>query len=147
MQLPVFPAGLTSINQNIGFQCESGKVVYFHGHLPVFEHDADDVRSFRLYTSQLIERGTVRQGEIAQSFGVPLITVKRYAKVLREKGSKGFFAPRKTRSSPVLTEDVQRGCQDLLEEGKSVPEVACEMKVRANTLHKAIRAGRLKKRN
>jgi len=135
------------INQNIGFQCESGKVVYFHGHLPVFEHDADDVRSFRLYTSQLIERGTVKQGEIVESFGVPLITVKRYAKVLREKGSKGFFAPRKTRSSPVLTEDVQRRCQDLLEEGKSVPEVAREMKVRANTLHKSIRSGRLKKRN
>jgi len=147
MQLPVFPAGLTLINQNIGFQCESGKVVYFHGHLPVFEHDADDVRSFRLYTSQLIERGTVKQGEIVESFGVPLITVKRYAKVLREKGSKGFFAPRKTRSSPVLTEDVQRRCQDLLEEGKSVPEVAREMKVRANTLHKSIRSGRLKKRN
>jgi len=147
MQLPVFPAGLTLINQNIGFQCESGKVVYFHGHLPVFEHDADDVRSFRLYTSQLIERGTVKQGEIVESFGVPLITVKRYAKVLREKGSKGFFAPRKTRSSAVLTEDVQRRCQDLLEEGKSVPEVAREMKVRANTLHKSIRSGRLKKRN
>jgi len=77
MQLPVFPAGLTSIDRNIGFQCESGKLVYFHGRLPVFEHDADDVRSFRLYTSQLIERGTVRQGEIAQSFGVPSITVKR----------------------------------------------------------------------
>jgi len=47
----------------------------------------------------------------------------------------------------VLTEDVQRRCQDLLEEGKSVPEVAREMKVRANTLHKSIRSGRLKKRN
>jgi hypothetical protein len=147
MQLPVFPAGLTAINQNIGFQCESGRVVYFHGHLPVFEHDVDDVQSFRLYTSQLIESGAVKQGEIVQSFGVPLITVKRYTKVLREKGSKGFFVPRKTRSSPVLTEDVQQRCQDLLEEGRSVPEVARETNVLANTLHKAIRAGRLKKRN
>jgi hypothetical protein len=147
MQLPIFPAGLTAINRNIGFQCESGRVVYFHGHLPVFEHDANDVQSFRLYTSQLIERGTVRQGEIVQAFGVPLITVKRYSKVLREQGSKGFFAPHKTRSSPVLTEDVLRRCQELLEEGKSVPEVAREVNVLANTLHKAIRAGRLKKKN
>ena len=147
MQLPMFPAGLTAINQNIGFQCESGRVVYFHGHLPVFEHDVDDVQSFRLYTSQLIESGTVRQGEIVRTFGVPSITVKRYTKVLREKGSKGFFAPRKTRSAAVLTEDVQRRCQDLLEEGKSVPEIARETNVLANTMHKAIRAGRLKKRN
>jgi len=145
MQLPIFPAGLKAINQNIGFQCESGRVVYFYGHLPVFEHDADDVQSFRLFTSQLIERGTVKQGEIVQSFGVPLITVKRYTKVLREKGSKGFFAPRRTRSAPVLTEDVLRLGQQLLDEGKSVPKVAAELKVLANTLHKAIRAGRLKK--
>ena len=100
-----------------------------------------------MFTSQMIVNGTVKPKEIVQTFGVPTITVKRYAKVLREKGSKGFFAPRKTRSSPVLTEDVQRRCQDLLEEGKSVPEVAREMKVRANTLHKSIRSGRLKKRN
>jgi hypothetical protein len=31
----------------------------------------------------------------------------------------------------------------LLEEGRSVPQVASELKVLANTLHKAIRAGRL----
>jgi transposase-like protein len=47
----------------------------------------------------------------------------------------------------VLTEDLQQRCQDLLEEGKSVPEIARETNVLANTLHKAIRAGRLKKRN
>lgn len=147
MQLPMFPAGLSAINTNIGFQCEAGKVVYFYGHLPVFEHDADDVRTFRLFTSQLIERGTVKQGEIVQAFGVPLITVKRYTKVLREKGSKGFFAARRTRSAPVLTEEVLQECQRLLDEGKTVPEIGSEQKVQSNTLHKAIRAGRLKKRN
>jgi hypothetical protein len=33
--------------------------------------------------------------------------------------------------------------QELLDEGRSVPEVAEEIKVMANTIHKAIRAGRL----
>jgi len=146
MQLPLFPAGLTAINQNIGFQCESGKVVYFYGHLPVFEHEANDVRSFRLITSQLIERGVVKQAEIVQAFGVPLITVKRYAKVLREKGNEGFYAAHRRRSSPVLTEAVLEECQRLLDEGKTVPEIGSEQKVLANTLHKAIRGGRLKKR-
>jgi len=147
MQLPIFPAGLKAINNDIGFQCESGKVVYFHGHLPVFQHDSKDVRSFRLFTSQLIERGTARQGEIVKAFGVPLITVKRYTKVLRENGIEGFFARRRTRSAPVLTEEVLRQCQALLDEGKTVPEIAAEQKVLANTLHKAVRAGRLKKRS
>jgi hypothetical protein len=34
--------------------------------------------------------------------------------------------------------------QRLLDEGRSVPEMAEELKVMANTLHKAIRAGRLR---
>lgn len=147
MQLPIFPVGLTAITREIGFQCDSEKVVYFYGHLPVFQHDSDDVQSFRLFTSQLIEQGTVRQADIVKAFGVPLITVKRYSKLLREKGTKGFFAPRRRRSAPVLREEVLGQCQRLLDEGKTVPEIADELKLLANTLHKAIRAGRLKKRN
>jgi transposase-like protein len=34
--------------------------------------------------------------------------------------------------------------QQLLDEGRSVPEVAAEIDVLTNTLHKAIRAGRLR---
>jgi transposase-like protein len=47
----------------------------------------------------------------------------------------------------VLTEEVQRQCQEMLDQGRKVTEVAAEMNVLANTLHKALRAGRLKKRN
>src|SRR5260370_22333843 len=104
LHLPMFPAGLTAITKDIGFQCESGKVVYFYGHLPVFQHDADDVQSFRLFTSQLIERGTVKQADITRAFGVPLITVKRYSKRLLEQWTKGFFELRPLLSPPFLTQ-------------------------------------------
>ena len=146
MQLPMFPAGLTLINPSIAFQNEGGRVVYFHGHLPVFQHETGDVQSFRLFTSQLIEQGTASQAEIVKAFGVPRITVKRYVKVLRQSGSKGFFAPRKGRSARVLTPEVRSQVQARLDEGRPVPEIAQELEVRADTLHKAIRAGRLKKR-
>lgn len=146
MQLPIFPAGLTPITNDIAFQCEAGKVVYFYGHLPIFQHDADDVRSFRLFTSQLIVQGTVKQGDIVKAFGVPRITVKRYAKLLRRQGTKGFFAPPKRRSAPVLTGEVLSKAQALLEAGKSVPEAGRALGVLADTLHKAIRAGRLVKK-
>jgi len=145
MQLPLFPAGLTAITNEIGFQSENGSVVYFHGHLPVFQHATGDVQSFRLFTSQLIAQGTVSQTDIVKTFGVPLITVKRYVKLLREQGSKGFFATPKRRSAPVLTVEKLNTVQTLLDAGKSVPETAKEAQVRADTLHKAIRAGRLKK--
>lgn len=143
LQLPIFPPGLTSITEDLAFQQENGKVVYFHGLLPVFHHDQSDVRSFRMITSQLIANGTVRQRDIVRAFGVPLATVKRYMKVHRQHGAAGFFQKPRRRSANVLTPDVKRQVQALLDKGKTVPEVSHEMNVAATTLRKAIHAGRL----
>ena len=143
LQLPIFPDGLISITEVLAFQREDGKVVYFHGLMPVFQHDETDLRSFRMFTSQLIANGTVRQRDIVQAFGVPLATVKRYMKVHREQGSAGFFRTQRRRSASVLTPEVKQRAQALLDEGKSVPEVSREIGVTGTTLHKAIQAGRL----
>jgi transposase-like protein len=43
----------------------------------------------------------------------------------------------------VLKGEKLQSAQSLLQEGGSVPEVAQATGIRANTLHKAIRAGRL----
>ncbi len=77
LQLPLFPAGIKAINQDIGVECKDGKVVYVHGHLPVFQHEETDLKSFRFFTSQMVDRGVVRAGEVAGTFGVPQGTVKR----------------------------------------------------------------------
>ena len=143
LQLPMFPAGLTPITNDIAFQQQEGKIVYFHGHLPVFQHEEKDVQSFRLFTSQLIANRTVRQRDIVQAFKVPLGTVKRYMKVHQQYGAQGFFRQSRRRGATVLTAEVQQRAQQWLDEGKSVPEVAVDVKVMSNTLHKAIRAGRL----
>jgi transposase len=143
LQLPIFPAGLTPITNDIGFQREEGKVVYFHGHVPVFQHAEKDLKSFRLFTSQLIVTRVVQQRDIVRAFQVPLATVKRYTKVFREQGAAGFFRQPRRRGETVLTPAVKQRVQQLLDEGQSVPEVAQQTKVLANTLHKAIRAGRL----
>jgi transposase-like protein len=51
----------------------------------------------------------------------------------------------------VLKKEVLERARAMLEQGRSIPDVAGELEVLANTLHKAIRAGRLpapqKKRN
>ena len=96
-----------------------------------------------MFTSQLIANGTARQADIVRAFGVPLATVKRYMKVHRRQGAEGFFHTPRRRGPAVLTAEIRRRAQALLDEGNSVPEVAREIKVLANTLHKAIRAGRL----
>lgn len=144
LQLPIFPEGLISITEDLAVERKDGRVVYCHGLLPVFQHDEKDVKSFRMFTSQLIANGTVRQRDIVRAFGVPLATVKRYMKVHREKGNAGFFRQPGRRSANVLTPEVKQRAQALLDEGKSVPEVGKEVGVAGNTLHKAISAGRLR---
>ena len=144
LQLPVFPAGATEINRDVAVQKEGDRVYYLHGHLPAFQHEEKDLASFRMYTSQLIDTGMVKQKDIVRTFGVPPITVKRMVKVYREQGPKGFFQPKeRKRSGRVLKGEVLERARALLEEGASVPEVSREVEVKANTLHKAIRAGRL----
>jgi len=145
MQLPVFPAGAVEINGVIGVQKEAGVVWYLHGYLPLFHHGERDVRSFRMFTSQMIVSGTVKPKEIGKAFGVPMITVKRYVKLYRDHGTKGFYEAKPRHSSAsVLTGEVMVRAQRLFDEGRSVPEVAEELKVLGNTLHKAIHAGRLR---
>ncbi len=145
MQLPIFPAGVTEINNEIAVQKRDGTVWYFHGHLPLFHHAEDDVQSFRMVTSEMIDSGTAKQQEIVKAFGVPIITVKRYAKLFRDCGAEGFYEARPRRSSAsVLKGEVLEQAQQLLDQRRSVPEVAVELGVLANTIHKAIRAGRLR---
>lgn len=145
LQLPMFAAGVTEINSQIAVQKEAGTVCYVHGLLPVFQHDEADVQSFRMFTSQMIARGTVKPKEVVKAFGVPLITVKRYVKLYRECGAKGFYEAKPRHSSAsVLKGAVMEQAQRMLDEGRSMPEVATELGVLRNTLLKAVRAGRLR---
>jgi hypothetical protein len=142
LQLPIFPQGLTSITEDLAFELKDGRVVYVHGLLAVFQHDEKDLKSFRMFTSQLIAGGTVRQRDVVRAFGVPLATVKRYMKVHRQGGAAGFFQQPRRRSANVLIPEVRQRAQTLLDEGKSVPEVSAEIGVAGDTLRKAIHAGR-----
>jgi transposase len=145
LQLPMFPVGVTEINIRVAVEAKDGRVCYIHGHLPVFQHDEKDVWSFRMFTSQMIVNGTAKPKEIVRTFRVPMGTVKRYMKVYREQGAKGFYEAKPRHSSAsVLKGEVLERAQQLLDEGRNVPEVAKELNVLANTVHKAIRAGRLR---
>ena len=146
VQLPFFPEGVTLITPDLAFQRREGKVCYFNGHLPVFMHEEGDLPTFRLFTSQLVINGTATQAQIVRAFHVPLVTVKRYVKLYREEGTRGFFAPPKRRRAHQLTAERCVQAQVLLDEGTEVPEVGRQLGLLPNTLHKAIRAGRLQQR-
>lgn len=89
--LPFFPDDITLINSQVGFQRHNGIVYYFNGSMPIYQHPEQDIRSFRLFTSQLVVNGNAKQVEIVKAFGVSEISVKRWVKRYREEGAQGFF--------------------------------------------------------
>jgi hypothetical protein len=144
VQLPLFPAGTTHLNDALAFECRDGQVTYFNGHLPVFTHAQDDLAAFRLFTSQLVVNGSATQGDIRRAFGVPKVAVQRAVDKYRAGGAAVFFVPPKARPGRKLTPEVLAQVQARLDQGESVPEISRQSGVLANTIHKAIRAGRLR---
>src|SRR5271156_4334821 len=110
LHLPMFPAGVTAITDELAFERRDGKIAYFNGHMSVFVHAEDDVATFRMITSQFCANGHARQCDIIRAFGVTSISVKRAVKLYRERGAKGFYAPRATRGSAVLSAGVVAEC-------------------------------------
>jgi transposase len=145
MQLPIFPVGVNQINANVGFAREDDTIIYFYGHLPIFRHQVSDMVNFRLITSQLHVDGNVKQADICRAFGVTPISVKRSVKIYREKGPAGFFEKPRRRGPAVLTKPVLAKIQDLLDEGMELPEIAHKLDLLADTIRKAVKAGKLHK--
>src|SRR5271154_4099902 len=87
--LPLFPAGVTHITNELAFERRDGKIAYFNGHMPVFVHAEDDVATFRMITSQFCESGYAKQSDIIRAFGVTSISVKRAVKLYREPSGRG----------------------------------------------------------
>jgi transposase-like protein len=146
LQLPVFPEGVTQLSCDLGVCCRDGRVSYFYGTLPVFTHGVKDLKSFRMFTSQLYLEGKVKQMDLVRVFGVSQASVKRAVKLHTEAGPGGFWRARPTRGPSVLTPEVLQQAQAQLDQGRSLAEVAAALGVKYNTLYKAVQAGRLHER-
>lgn len=144
LHLPMFPAGVTHITDELAFERRDGRIAYFNGHMPVFVHAEDDVATFRMITSQFCESGYAKQSDISRAFGVTSISVKRSVKLYRQWGAKGFYAPRVSRGPAVLTANVVAEVETLLAEGASLGEVARKHGLKLNTLQKAVKTGRIR---
>jgi hypothetical protein len=144
LQLPIFPDGVTYITNQLAFKKEDGQVTYFNGTMPVFSHAETDIATFRMITSQFCVTGHVTQSDIIRAFGVTSISVKRSVKIYREKGPKGFYAPRVTRGAAVLVEDVVSEIEGRLAGGATPAEVAKTLGLKVNTIQKAMREGRIR---
>jgi transposase len=143
LQLPVFSADVTQLSPDLGVSCRDGRVSYFYGTLPVFTHGEKDVKSFRMFTSQLYLEGKVKQADLVKVFGVSAISIKRAVKLYEATGPGGFWRARPTRGPSVLRAEVIKQAQEQLDQGRTLQEVAGQLGVKYDTMRKAVRAGRL----
>jgi transposase-like protein len=145
LQLPMFPVGITPITSLLAFIKEEGNITYFNGSLPVFSHKEEDTQSFRMITAQFCVNGHTQQAQIARAFGVTPISVKRSVKLYRKEGARGFYKQKNRRGAAILTPAVIEQVQQLLSGREEVADIASKLAIKADTLSKAIRAGRLRK--
>ena len=141
--LPLISEDATRISDLMNVVRQDGQWFYFCGTQPVFQHDESDLRSFRMFTSQLCVQGACKQAEIIKAFGVSKSSVLRSVNKYLEEGIEGFYRPRRARGAPVMTPTVIQQARQLFEEGQSKAEVARELDIPYDTLRKAIDQGRL----
>jgi transposase len=122
---------------------DGGEWVYHCGINPVFIHEESDLRSFRMFTAQLVSQGVCKESEITRTFGVSKNSVSRSVAKYEQGGPAAFFAQRKGRGGSVLTAEVSARVQALFDRGEQRNEVAKQLGIQADTLRKAIKAGRL----
>jgi prepilin-type processing-associated H-X9-DG protein len=141
--LHFFQDGQVAISDKLSYVKIDGDIIYFNWQMPLFMHNAEDNASFRMITAQFCVTGVATQVEVCRAFGITAITMKRAVKLYREEGPAGFFVQKKSRGPAVLTPDVLREAQRLLDEGKSKTDVANALEIKRDTLQKAIAKGRL----
>ncbi len=144
---PIFSEGFTVIGGQLGFECSDDTVTYYYGVMPIFSHDKNDIKTFHMISAQFYINGNATQADIARATGIPLITLKRAVKTYREGGPKAFYQEPRRGGPRVLTSDVINQAENLFDNGKNVGEVAKELGLKNDTLQKAIRSGRVKKKS
>lgn len=142
--LPLIPEGATIISDIVSVYRSGDTWTYFHGTLPVYKHKSDHHQSFRYTIANLIESGACRQCEVISAFGISKNKAVRAVRQLSNGGVESFFTPRKTRrGGTVLTQEFLKKAQKLLNEGIGRSQISGELKVKGDTLRKAINDGRL----
>ena len=95
LHLPIFPAESQMLGERLAVVERDGVVWYFHYDMPVFSHAADDLASFRMFTSSLCDKGQCKLVDVERAFSVTAISVKRALKQYRAHGAKSFFVSRR----------------------------------------------------
>ena len=54
MWLPIFPKGITDINNILAYAYEGENITYYNGMMPIFTHHKDDISDFSTYSLSVL---------------------------------------------------------------------------------------------
>lgn len=142
--LPLIPYGATEISDVISVVNQNDTWTYFHGGLPVFRHDANDKKAFKMITSSFIDQGLCRNVDIQNSFNVSKSGIIRNCKKFKKDGPAAFYNPiKRSGNASVLTKEKIIEIEELFELGLKRSEAAKETGIKHCTISKAIQQGRI----
>ena len=143
--LPLIPQEATPINEWVSVWNDGTHWTYFLGTHPISRHAAGELRLFRLTAAQLIDSGACRPCQVIKTFGVSKSSIDRALRCYRQEGPEGFFKAKGSRGKgTVMSAQVLKEAQVLLDEGLEKRAVAEALKVPLDTLRRAVWDGRLR---
>lgn len=146
MQLPIFPATTKMLSSTWGVFEKDNFVYYLHNGSPVHIHEKSDLNTYRYVTASLIVNHSCRASDLSRVFGVGVRNFERYAKQLRDKGTKAFFNPTDGRGKcHKMTPELIIEAQKYLDLGISQMQTAKFINVNEASIRYHIKKGTLKK--
>jgi len=131
------------VNSDLSIECRMGIVKYCYKGVIIFQHNIDDLGSFKMFVSELYIIGACKQVELCKALKISQATMKRYVKKFQKSGPKSFYLERKQTEGSVITEKVKKQSENLLLLGSSPKMIAKKLNIKTDTLSKSIRQGRI----
>lgn len=144
--LPVFPENTKMITPILGVYTRDGEVYYLLSGMPIYSHDENDIKMFRYVTSNMLLKGLCKNRDIERVFEVSSQSVKRFKKILAERGEDGFFADARKGTCYKLTPKVLQRIQIELNKGRTNSSIAKEEGLSEGSIRHAIKTGKLIKK-
>jgi len=92
--LPLFTSDMTIINMNVGVQKRDGKVYYFNGSFPFYQHSEGNRESFKNIVCQMLSNGKATRAELSKAFKIPARSISRWMEAFDKDGD-GCFHKKK----------------------------------------------------
>jgi len=144
--LPLIPAGSTPLSDILSVESLNDTIVYCQGALPIFTHPKDDKCSHHMFIAHLIAEGHCKFTVVQKALGIPKTSLRRIVDKYKKKGIAVFYEGfKKGRGAAVLTEDVKQKVQSMLSNGMTISDISEHLKIKYDTIQKAIQDGRLYK--